>query len=112
MDDFERFLESLCYPDFAANGILEGAPPRILIVWPKVLSMQVVVKGTFSLKRTQFASDGHCTRFTATLPVSEIRDGRLSAADVRTQGLRRSAASISTPSSGGGTGTGNASGSG
>lgn len=105
LDDHERFLTSLCYPEYDANSILEGAPPRVLVVWPKVLSMQIVVM-SLRIKRTQFASDGRALRFVATVAVAEIRDVRLSAGDVRTQGLRRSTSSSSgtTP-----TGTGNGS---
>jgi hypothetical protein len=108
MDDFERFLEACCYPDYGAQGILQGAPPNILIVWPKVLSMTVVIK-SFNVKRTQFAADdGRCIRYTANLKVEEKRDGRLGASDVRARGMRRSAAgqgSLSSADRGTGTGT-------
>ena len=111
MDDFERFLESACYADYQPNGILEAAPPRLLIVWPKVLSMLIVVE-SLSIKRTQFAAeDGRTLRYTASIKVTEIRDARITAADVRAQGLRRSAASPPKGPASGGTGSGGASGS-
>lgn len=102
LDDHSRFLQSLCYPDYDANSVLEGAPPRVLLVWPNVLSMTVVFR-SLSIRFTHFSvEDGHPIRFTASAKVSEIRDVRLSSADVRAQGLRRGSSSTvgSTPQSG------------
>lgn len=106
LDDHSRFLQSLCYPDYDANNVLEGAPPRILVIWPNVLSMTVVIR-SLAIRYTHFSiEDGHPTRFTASAKVSEIRDVRLSSADVRAQGFRRgqSASTGSTPLTGAWTG--------
>lgn len=103
LDDHSRFLQSLCYPDYDASNVLEGAPPRVLIVWPNVMSLTVIFR-SFSIRYTHFAlDDGRPIRFTASVKVSEIRDMRLSAADVRAQGFRRgaSASTGATPTSGG-----------
>lgn len=108
LDDHSRFLQSLCYPDYDANNVLEGAPPRILVIWPNVLSMTVVIR-SLGIKYTHFSiEDGHPTRFTAAVKVSEIRDVRLSSADVRAQGFRRgqSASTGSTPLTGAWSGDG------
>lgn len=89
IDDFERFLMSLCYPSASADSIATGAPPRVLVVWPNVMSFQAVVAGNVQFRHTQFATDGRSLRYTATLPLEEIRDFRLTSEDVRRQGTRR-----------------------
>ena len=89
MDDWRRFLLSLCYPSGAAGSIVDGGPPRVLFVWPELFSMTVVVSG-LKIRHTRFARTGGTTRYFATLTVEEIRDVRITSEDVRRQGTRRS----------------------
>jgi hypothetical protein len=92
IDDFRKFLLSLCYPPAAANGIATGGPPRVLLVWPNLVSMTCVVAGNIAFKHTRFTLQGLSSRWTAQLPLEEIRDQRLTSEDVRRLGTRRSSA--------------------
>lgn len=89
MDDWRRFLLSLCYSSGGAGGVADGGPPRVLLVWPQMFSM-VVVLGSLKIRHTRFAQSGASTRYFATISVEEIRDMRLTSEDVRAQGTRRS----------------------
>lgn len=83
-----RFLMSLCYPRRDSVDIRSGAPPRVLIIWPKLVSMQAkVVQLEFSHER--FAADGHPTYFLATIHLEEVRDVRLFSEDVAEFGTQR-----------------------
>lgn len=90
IEDFERFLLSLCLPSEQADSVSSGAPPRVLVIWPRFLSLTCVVSDKISFKHTRWALDGGVTRYTATVPFEEIRDARLTSEDVRRVGFRRS----------------------
>lgn len=90
-EDFRRFLESLCYPAAVADTVLTGAPPRVLFVWPRLVSLTCVIR-TLKFRHQRFAIDGGTTRYVASVSVSEIRDARLTSDDVRRVGTIRSAA--------------------
>ncbi len=87
--DFENFIMSLCYPSENGDSIVNGAPPRVLFVWPNVASFQAVITGDVSFKHTQFAFDGYSLRYMATITIEEIRDTRISSEEVRVRGARR-----------------------
>jgi len=90
IEDFERFLLSLCYPSEGADSVANGAPPRVLVVWPRFLSMTCIVGGPVNFRHQRWALDGGVTRYMASVPLEEIRDVRLTSEDVRRVGLRRS----------------------
>jgi hypothetical protein len=96
IEDFRRFLLSLCYPAAAADSVLTGAPPRVLFVWPELVSLQARILGV-TFKHQRFALDGGTTRYVATLKVSEIRDARLTSEDVRRLGTMRSGSAGESP---------------
>jgi hypothetical protein len=89
MEDYRRFLLSLCYSSGAAGTIAEATPPRVLLVWPELFSMTVVL-GDLKIRHARFAQTGASTRYFATISIEEIRDVRLTSEDVRRQGTRRS----------------------
>lgn len=101
VDDWRNFLWAFAYPDYDASDILEGAPARMMIVWPNVLSLTCVLR-SIRMKHVSFALDGRATRSIATIQTNEIRDVRIGASDVRAQGVRRAQATSagSTPTSG------------
>jgi hypothetical protein len=91
IEDFRRFLHSLCYPKGDAGTIDDKTPPRVLMVWPHVWSITCVVT-SLKIVATSFAIDGRISRYMATVSLEEIRDGRLTSEDVRRHGTRRSPA--------------------
>jgi len=90
IEDFRSFLMSLCYPKGNAGTIDDGAPPRVLFVWPLVWTFTCVV-GSLDFSYTQFALGGRISRYTCGVQLEEIRDVRLTSDDVRRHGTRRSA---------------------
>lgn len=90
IEDFRRFLQSLCYPRGNAGTIDDGAPPRVLFVWPLVWTWTCKVT-SLRITSTQFSQDGRISRYVASVTLEEIRDVRLTSDDVRRHGTRRSA---------------------
>lgn len=86
-----RFLQSLCYPRGGAQSVKQGAPPRVLFFWPKLLSLVCVVaeqEWTYQ----QFASDGSPLRFRCSMTLREVRDIRLTSDQVLRGGSNRNTA--------------------
>jgi hypothetical protein len=90
LDDGRRFLMSLCYPSETADSVRTGGPPRVLILWPNLLSLTCVLDG-LTITHQAFNSEGNTVRFTASVDLVEIRDVRLTSETVRARGTRRSA---------------------
>jgi hypothetical protein len=84
------FLEALCYPRQAPGSIKSAAPPRALIVWPNVLSLECVVTA-LTFKYLRFNLAGQCVQWTAKLTLEEILDRRITSEDVLTKGAFRTA---------------------
>jgi len=87
--DGRKFLLSLTLPSADAQGVRDGAPPRILFFWPQLVSMTCVL-GNVKITHEQFNKQGASVRFKARLTLEEIRDVRLSSETVREQGTQRS----------------------
>jgi len=88
LKDSERFLESLCYSDRDPESIAQAAPPRVLVVWPRTLSIVGRVL-TIDINYQRWNRFGDVTQFTATLAMEESRVRRLSKQDVRLLGALR-----------------------
>ena len=84
-----RFLQSLCYPQQGAEDIAGGGPPRVLFVWPNVVSLTCVIT-SLSFKYGRFNVDGMPIQFTSKVALEEIRDVRLLSEDVLSNGTQRS----------------------
>ncbi len=90
-DEFDRhrnFLMSLCYPRGRRNDVVKRSPPRALLLWPRFMAIEVLCFGV-SFRDEMFDRQGEPVQFSADLQLEEIRDFRLTSADVRKQGLRR-----------------------
>lgn len=85
---FRRFLQSLCYP-VQSTTVGGGGPPRVLVVWPNVLSLVCVVTG-LKINSSRFNTTMAATEYIATVGFEEIRDTRLSMSEVRDLGSERS----------------------
>jgi hypothetical protein len=84
-----RFLQSLCYPRQGAGDVTAGGPPRVLFVWPSIVSLSCVITA-LSFKYTRFNLNGTPIAFTAKVTLEEIRDVRLLSEDVLASGTQRS----------------------
>lgn len=87
-----RFLQSLCYPRRGAGDVAGGGPPRVLFVWPRLVSLTCVITA-LGLKYTRFSLDAVPVQFTARVTLEEIRDVRLLSEDVLANGSQRSGTS-------------------
>jgi hypothetical protein len=80
--DFRSFLRALCAPPRAAQSVLQGAPPHLLFVWPKVLTVETVIT-ELEFQFRQFGADGSVLVYTATCTFEEILDHRITSEDLR-----------------------------
>jgi len=96
IDDFTRFLSSLCYAPEGARSVGQGAPPRVLFVWPRLATMTTRIT-SLQFKFATFAKDGGAIRWTADVSLEEARDVRLTMEDVRVAGFRRPVSGPSDP---------------
>lgn len=88
--DGRKFLMSLMYPSESADSVREGAPPRVLFIWPLVVSMTCVI-GQLAITHVKFNRFGLTTVFRAVMSFEEKRDIRLTSEEVRIRGTQRSA---------------------
>jgi hypothetical protein len=84
-----RFLMSLCYPRRGSSTVTGGAPPRLLFVWPGLMSLVAVIT-KLEFEHTLFNFLGDPVHSSAKIDLEEIRDVRLFSEDVLAQGTLRS----------------------
>ncbi len=111
LDDIQlarRFLLSLCYSSRNSPAtVVGGAPPRVLFIWPGLVSMTCVIKKLHG-HHTLFNTNGDPVHYSVKVDLEEIRDFRLYSEDVLAMGTQRSGQVAPGQSSGGandGTGT-------
>ena len=79
---FRDFLRALTVPPAAAGGVLTNAPPRLLFLWPDVLTLECVVTNLdFHYRR--MGARGQVLVYTATCTLEEILDERVTSEDLR-----------------------------
>lgn len=83
-----KFLYAACHP-WRADGINRGGAPRILFIWPKLISLTCVIT-SLKFKYTRFNIEGDPVAFTATVGLEEIRDVFVSMEDITDLGTQRS----------------------
>lgn len=76
-----RFLYSLTHPR-GAQSIREGGPPRVLFIWPKLISLTCVVTG-LAFNYTMFNAWGAPVAWKAKVTLEQIRDAFVSSAEIR-----------------------------
>jgi hypothetical protein len=86
--DFLNFMQSLCYPPQGRSTIREGAPPRVLFVWPGSVTLICRVEAV-EVRREQFNSAGQTIRYTASLSLVETSEDRIVSEQVRRLGSQR-----------------------
>jgi hypothetical protein len=81
--DFRAFLRALTVPPATVKGVTATAPPRTLLVWPSVMSVECVVTGVqFTFKQFS-AKDGGVLVYTASVDFEEILDSRVTSEELR-----------------------------
>lgn len=76
------FLFSLCYPQQGDDPVAGNGPPRVLFVWPNMITLTCVMAGV-KFNHSKFNYQGQSYMATATVTLEEIRDFRLLSSEVR-----------------------------
>jgi len=80
---FRTFMRALTVPPAQPAGL--GAPPRVLFVWPQVITIETVLRG-LRFDYEQFAQDGSVLVYRATCNFEQILDVRTTSEDLREEG--------------------------
>lgn len=83
--DFRAFVFSLTVPPGGTEGVVDTAPPRVLVLWPDVLVVEAVVTEV-ELAYQQLAVDGAVLVYTATVSFEQILDVRVTSEQLRREG--------------------------
>lgn len=78
--DFRAFMRALTVPPADPAGL--AAPPRVLFIWPKVITIETVLRG-LKLDYEQFAADASVLIYRATCTFEEILDVRVTSEELR-----------------------------
>lgn len=79
---FRKFIRALTVPPAATEGVPETAPPRVLIIWPQVITVETVVTDV-EFQYRQLAVDGIVLVYTVTVGFEEILDVRVTSQALR-----------------------------
>lgn len=79
---FRGFLRALTVPPAGTEGVLATAPPRVLVLWPGVLTVECVV-ASVEFQYRQLAVDGRVLVYSATVTFEEILDTRVTSEQLR-----------------------------
>ena len=77
--DFRAFLRALTVPP---EGVAATAPPRVLLIWPSVVTVECVV-ASVEFQYKQLAVDGLVLVYTASVSFEEILDTRVTSEELR-----------------------------
>ena len=80
--DFRAFLRALTVPRALTEGVAATAPPRALLIWPRTLTVEVVLTSV-ELHYRQFGLDGSALIYSATVSFEEILDVRVTSEALR-----------------------------
>ncbi|RKH35672.1 peptidoglycan-binding protein [Corallococcus praedator] len=79
---FRAFVRALTVPPAGTEGVLATAPPRVLVLWPGVLTVECVV-ASVEFQYRQLAVDGRVLVYTATVTFEEVLDTRVTSEQLR-----------------------------
>jgi hypothetical protein len=82
--EFRAFLRALTVPPAVTEGVLATAPPRVLVVWPNVLTIECVV-ASIDFQYRQLAVDSSVLVYAASVTFEEILDTRVASETLRRQ---------------------------
>ncbi len=84
-----KFLQAVCFPRRINAGLnLAGAPPRLLFIWPQMISLTAVMLNV-EFRYQRFSATGVPIEFVASVSIEEVRDFRLFVEDVLNDGTIR-----------------------
>lgn len=81
------FLKALAHP-WKSNAITRGGAPRVLFVWPELVSLTCKIK-SLEFTYTNFRLTGGPIAFTVAVVLEEVRDVFVSMDDILEQGDQR-----------------------
>ena len=80
--DFRAFLRALTVPPEGTEDVASTAPPRVLVIWPEVLTVEAVVTDV-EFQYRQVAVDGTGLVYAATVTFEENLDARVTSEQLR-----------------------------
>jgi len=83
---FRAFLRALTVPPAGVEGVAGAAPPRMLLIWPNVLSLETVITD-LEFQYRQVGVGGELLVYTASCTFEEISDTRVTSEQLRGEGL-------------------------
>lgn len=86
--DHRKFFQAHAVPRGGADTVLGGEAPRLLFIWPGLISMTCILESA-DFDYTRFNSELGLLTWDVDLVLSEIRDVRLTFEEVRAQGTQR-----------------------
>ena len=69
-------------PPEGTEGVVNTAPPRVLFIWPEVLTVEAVI-GSVEFRYKQLAVDGTVLVYSADVTFEEILDERVTSEELR-----------------------------
>ena len=82
LGEFRAFLRALTVPVGGTETVATTAPPRVLVIWPEVLTVECVVNSV-EFQYRQFGVDGRVLVYTATVGFEAILDVRVTSEELR-----------------------------
>lgn len=82
--EFRAFLRALTVPPANTTGVLPTTPPRVLLIWPNVVTVECVV-ASVDFQYRQLAVDSKLLAYTASVTFEEVLDRRVTSEDLRRQ---------------------------
>jgi len=79
---FRAFLRALTVPPEGTEDVASTSPPRVLVIWPRVLTVEAVLMGV-EFQYRQVAVDGTVLVYAATVTFEEILDARVTSEALR-----------------------------
>jgi hypothetical protein len=80
--EFRAFLRALTVPPEGTEDVAATAPPRVLFIWPEVVTVECVVASVeFTYK--QLAVDGTVLVYAASVTFEEILETRVTSEELR-----------------------------
>ncbi|MDR0965172.1 MAG: peptidoglycan-binding protein [Myxococcales bacterium] len=80
--DFRAFLRALTVPPQGTETVAATAPPRVLFIWPKVVTVECVI-ASVEFQFRQIGVDGTVLIYTANVTFEEILDARVTSEELR-----------------------------
>ncbi|MFI5302405.1 MAG: peptidoglycan-binding protein [Polyangiales bacterium] len=82
--EFRGFMRALTVPPEAVAGVPAMSPPRVLFLWPNVVTIEAVLTDV-EFRYTQFAGDGSPRVYTAEVSFEEVLDVRVTSEERRAE---------------------------